>query len=92
MQSVPEITLVTDEHNHNVSLGMVAQLLQPTLHVLKRYMLRDIIHKQCSHSPSVVRGRDRPEFNVRTKEIKSESILIAVYRSWCCSGSQTRMF
>lgn len=36
----PQITLVSDQHNYDVGVRMVAQLLQPPLDVLKRHCMR----------------------------------------------------
>lgn len=57
---MPQIALVSHQHNHNIRIGMIPQLFQPPLHVLIRLMLADIIHKQRPHSAPIVRGSDGP--------------------------------
>ena len=55
---MPQIALVTDQHDNDVRVGMVAQLLQPPCDVLVCLVLADIIDKQRSDSASVVCGGD----------------------------------
>ena len=55
---MPQITLVPHQHNHNIRICMIPQLLQPPLHILIRLMLADIIDQQRSYSPSIVCRRD----------------------------------
>ena len=53
-----QIALVPDEHDDDVRVRVVAQLLQPALHVLVRAALRDVVHKQRADGSAVVaRGR-----------------------------------
>mmetsp|Transcript_40997 Transcript_40997/g.131083 ORF Transcript_40997/g.131083 Transcript_40997/m.131083 type:complete len:213 (+) Transcript_40997:451-1089(+) len=56
---MPEVALVAHQHDHNVGVRVVPQLLQPPLHILIRDMLGDVVHEQCAHSSPVVRARDR---------------------------------
>jgi hypothetical protein len=51
---MPQIALVTDQHNHNVRVGVVAQFLQPSCDVLVCLVLADVVDEQRSHSASVV--------------------------------------
>jgi hypothetical protein len=51
---MPQIALVTDQHDHDVGVGMVAQLLQPPCDVLICLVLADVVDKQRSHSAPVV--------------------------------------
>lgn len=55
-----QIALVPHEHDHNVSICMVSELLQPPGHILVCLVLADIIHEQSAHGASVVRGCDSP--------------------------------
>jgi len=55
---MPQIALVTDKHNDNVGVGMVAQLLQPPRHVLVRLVLADVVDKQGADCAAVVCRRD----------------------------------
>ncbi len=55
---MPQIALVTHEHNDDVGVGMVAQLLQPPCHVLVCLVLADIVDKQSADCASVVCGGD----------------------------------
>lgn len=41
--------LVSYEHDDNVRLGVVAQLLQPALHILECGSLGDVVDKQRTH-------------------------------------------
>ena len=56
---VQEMYLVSDEHDDDVGLGVVAQLLEPPLHVLECDLLGDVVHQQRAHSSSV--GQNRGE-------------------------------
>lgn len=47
--------LVSNEHDDDVGLGMVAQLLEPPLHVLECDLLGDVVHQQRTHRTSVSR-------------------------------------
>lgn len=42
---VSQITLVPHQHNHNIRIRMISQLLQPPLHILIRLMLANIIYQ-----------------------------------------------
>lgn len=55
---MPQITLVPHKHNHNITIRMIPQLLQPPRHILKRLMLADIVHEECSHGAAIVRRGD----------------------------------
>lgn len=49
-----QIALVTNQHNDNVGIGMVAQLLQPSCDVYVRCMLCNVVHKQCANGTSII--------------------------------------
>lgn len=51
-----QITLVTDEHDDNIRVRMVAQFLQPSGDVLVRLVLADIVDKQCADGTAIVGG------------------------------------
>ncbi len=55
---MPQIALISHQHNHNIRIGMIPQLFQPPLHILVRLMLADIIHQQSPHSAPIVCGGD----------------------------------
>jgi len=55
---MPQIALVTDEHDDDVGVGMVAQLLQPPRDVLVCLVLADVVDKQSADSATVVCGGD----------------------------------
>lgn len=57
---MPQVALVADQHNHDVLVGVVAQLAQPPLHVLVRQMFGDVVHEQGADRAPVVGRRDRP--------------------------------
>lgn len=40
---MPQIALVSDEHNDNISIGVVPQLLQPSGDVLVSLMFADVV-------------------------------------------------
>lgn len=45
--------LISNQHDYNIRLGVVAQFLQPPLHILERHMLRNIINQQSPHRSPV---------------------------------------
>ena len=55
---VTEIGLVPHQHDHDVGVGVISKLLQPSFHVLKGYMPSDIIDKESTHSASIIGTRD----------------------------------
>jgi hypothetical protein len=55
---MPQIALVSHEHDNDVAVGVVTQLLQPPRDILVRLVLADVIHEQCPHSSAVVGGGD----------------------------------
>lgn len=56
---VAQVALVAHEHDDDVAVGVVPQLLQPPLHILVREVLGDVVHQQCPHSSTVVPGDRR---------------------------------
>jgi hypothetical protein len=55
---MPQIALVAHKHNHNIRIGMIAQLFQPACDVLICLVLRDVVDKQRAHSTTVVCAGD----------------------------------
>ena len=55
---MPQIALVSHQHNHNIRVRMIPQLFQPPLHILVRLVLADIIHQQCAHGTAVICAGD----------------------------------
>ena len=51
---MPQIALVSDQHDDDVRIGMISELLQPPGHVLVGLMLADVVHKQSAHCSPVV--------------------------------------
>jgi hypothetical protein len=55
---VSQIALVSDQHDDNVGIRMIPQLLQPSCNVLVCLVFADIVDKQSSHCAPVVCGCD----------------------------------
>ena len=55
---MPQIALVSDQHDDDVGVGMVAQLLEPPGDVLVGLVLADIVDKEGTDSTTVVSGSD----------------------------------
>ena len=55
---MPQIALVSDKHDDDVGIRMVAQLLEPSSYVLVRLMLADVVDEKGADSAAVVGGRD----------------------------------
>lgn len=55
-----QIALVSDQHDDDVGIGVVTQLLQPPVDILVGLMFADVVHEQGADRTSVVSGRDGP--------------------------------
>lgn len=53
-----QIALISHQHNHNIAIRMIPQLLQPPRHVLIRLVLRDVVHEKRAYGATVVGGGD----------------------------------
>ena len=51
---VAQVALVAHQHDDDVVVGVVPQLLQPALHVLVGQVLGDVVHQERPHRPPVV--------------------------------------
>lgn len=51
---MPQITLVSNEHDDNVGIGMVPKFFQPPGDVVIGLMLADVVNKQGADSTTVV--------------------------------------
>ena len=51
---VAQVTLVAHQHDDDVAVSVVPQLLQPALHVLIRQVLGNVIYQQGAHCATVV--------------------------------------
>lgn len=51
---VPQIALVTNEHNHDIRVGVVAELLQPPGDIVVGLVLADIVDEKGTDSAAVV--------------------------------------
>lgn len=52
---MPQITLISNQHNDNIGIRVIPQFFQPSLHILICLMLADIIHQQSTHCSTIVR-------------------------------------
>lgn len=55
---MPQVALVAHQHNDNVLIGMVAQLSQPSLHILVRQMLGNVVDEQRTDGATIIGGRN----------------------------------
>jgi len=55
---VSQIGLVSDQHDDNVTVGMVSQLLEPSSDVLVCLVLADVVNEQGTDSAAVVGRSD----------------------------------
>ncbi len=53
-----QITLVSHQHNDNIRIRMIPQLLQPSRHILVRLTLTYIVDKESTNGTTVVGGGD----------------------------------
>ncbi|TNN33698.1 hypothetical protein EYF80_056139 [Liparis tanakae] len=63
---VAEVALVAHQHDDDVAVRVVLQLLQPALGVFVRQVLGDVVDQEGADRPAVVAGRHgRREANTR---------------------------
>ena len=55
---MPQIALITNQHDDNTGIRMIPQLFQPPRDILIGLVLADIVDKQRAYGPSVVCGCD----------------------------------
>lgn len=53
-----QIALVTNQHDDDVRIGVISQLLKPSSHIVVCLMLADVVYEQSSNGTTVVGGRD----------------------------------
>ena len=53
-----QIALVSDQHDNDIAVCMIPQLLQPPRHILIRLVLADVVNEKCSNSAAIVRRGD----------------------------------
>ena len=70
-----QIALVADEHDDDVRVCVVTELLEPPRHVHIRRMLRDVVDKQCTDCAAVVPVVDRRKNEGRTTRMREKSAL-----------------
>jgi hypothetical protein len=56
---MPQIALVSDQHDDDVGVGVVPQLFQPPVDVIVGLVLADIVHEKSPDSTAVVGRRNR---------------------------------
>eukprot|EP00957_Ditylum_brightwellii_P103297 7872493-Ditylum_brightwellii.AAC.1 len=49
---VPQVRLVSNEHNDDVGLGVITELLEPALNIFKGTVFGDIVYQESSHRTS----------------------------------------
>lgn len=60
---MPQIALVSNQHDNDVAIGMISKLLKPARDVLIGHVLRDIVYQQSTHRTSVIcRGNGSVSF------------------------------
>ena len=55
---MPQIALVPNKHDHNIGIGMISELLQPTSHIVVGLVLADIVDKQRANRSTIVGRSD----------------------------------
>lgn len=63
-----QIALVSNQHNDDVRISMIPQLLQPSCDILVRLVLADIVDQQSSHGSPIV-GRCNSTISLLTGSI-----------------------
>ena len=60
---VAQVALVAHQHDDDVAVSVVLQLLQPAFSVFIRQVLGDVVHQQSPHCPTVVPTQGTGEGN-----------------------------
>lgn len=55
---MPQIALVSHQHDHDVGVGVVAQLFEPSRHILVGLVLADVVDEQGADGTAVVGRSD----------------------------------
>lgn len=55
-----QIALVSDQHDDDVGIGMIPQLLQPPVDILVGLMFADVVHEESTDRTTVVSRRNGP--------------------------------
>lgn len=78
-----QIALVSDQHDDDVGVGMISQLLQPAGDVLISLVLADVVHEQCANGASVVCRCDRSVslLSGSIPDLRLNSLLVYLNRS-----------
>jgi hypothetical protein len=58
-----QVALVSYQHNDDVGVGVVSQLLQPSSYVGIRRVFGDIVHEQRSDRPTIVAAQSTLTFS-----------------------------
>lgn len=65
---MPQITLVSHQHNNDVCIGVISQLFKPSCDVLVCLMLADVVDKKRSDGSSIV-GRGNGAVSLLTGSV-----------------------
>lgn len=82
---VSQIALVTDQHDHNVGIGMVSEFFQPPRDVLVCLVLANVVHQEGADSPTVVGRSDGaiPLLTRRVPDLGLDGLRVNLDRSRC---------
>ena len=96
-QSVSHDHLVSHEHDNDICLCMISQLLEPSLHILKSYLLGDVVNQKSTHCTTEINIKDedyRMQINYYYARYMSMEIRIMLKKSYAqdelCSRQGTR--
>ena len=70
-----QIALVADEHDHDVRVRVVTELLQPPRYVHVCCVLGDVVDEECTYCAAVVPVVDRRKNEGRTTRMREKSAL-----------------
>ena len=68
-----QVTLVSNEHDDDVSVSVVPQLLQPSLHTLVSHVLGYVVHEESTNCPTIIpiqREKERDRLRGTVREMK----------------------
>lgn len=74
-----QIALVTHQHDDDIGIGVISQLLQPPRHILIGGVLANVVNEQCTDGSAIVGRRDRPIalLTCRVPDLLEVSVLTA---------------
>lgn len=89
---MPQITLISNQHNDNIGIRVIPQFFQPPLHILICLVLADIINQQSTHCSTIVRRCNGTVTLLagRIPDLRLDSLGVNLYGASCKLNTNRR--